>query len=85
MDEVVAELEFKNQRYLDELEKLSAVRDQLEDEVKELNEAVDSLCEENNQLEHDNRDARRTFTGLQLSVSLLVFAYGLFYGAYLHC
>jgi cell division protein FtsB len=85
MDEVVAELEFKNQRYLDDLEKLSAVREELQEEIRELNEAVDSLCEENAQLEEDNRNARRSFTGLQLSVSLLVFAYGLFYGAYLHC
>jgi type VI protein secretion system component VasF len=85
MDDLIAELEFTNQRYLDDLDKLSAVRDQLEDEVKELNEAVDSLCEENNQLEQDNRDARRTFTAFQMSVCLLVFAYGMFYGAYLHC
>jgi chromosome segregation ATPase len=79
------ELEYKVQYFLQQLERTENTKHELQTEVNELNDAIDSLYEENTQLEQDNRDARRSFTGLQIAVSVLVFAYGLFYGAYLRC
>lgn len=80
--ELAEELEFKNQYYLDELEKMSKANGELQSEINELNDAIDDLANENEQLAVDARDARRSFTMLQVSVSILLFAYGLFYGAY---
>jgi len=80
--EMVDKLEFENNFYLEELETMEKTKNELSAEIDELNDAIDSLCYENNQLEKDNHHARRSFTALQLSISILVFAYGLFYGAY---
>jgi predicted nuclease with TOPRIM domain len=80
--EMAEELEFKNQYYLDELEKMYNTRQELQTEINELNDAIDDLANENEQLAVEARDARRSFTALQISVSILLFAYGLFYGAY---
>lgn len=80
--EMAEELEFKNEYYLDELEKMSKTNGELQTEITELNDAIDDLANENEQLAVEARDARRSFTMLQVSVSILLFAYGLFYGAY---
>jgi len=79
---MVDELENTNQYYLHELEKSVGTNQELQSEIYELNDAIDSLSNENAQLAKDAQQARRAFTALQISVSLLVFVYGILYGAY---
>lgn len=76
LNSIIADLEYKNQTYLEDNEKL-------QDEIHELNDAVISLLDENHDLEVDAQNARRSFTGFQVAVSMLVFVYGMLYGSYL--
>lgn len=76
LDNVIAELECEN-------EKLGNANKELQDEIAELNDAVNSLLDENHELEVEAQDARRSFTGFQVAVSMLVFVYGMMYGSYL--
>ncbi len=81
--EVIEKLEFEKEQYLGDIESLAWQNRDLENEVRDLNDAVDSLCQENNELMKDNQNARKAFTGLQLAVSMLVFVYGMMNGLYL--
>jgi regulator of replication initiation timing len=76
LDNVIAELEYEN-------ENLGNTYKELQDEISELNDAIDSLLTENHELEVEAQNARRSFTGLQIAVSILVFLYGTMYGSYL--
>ncbi len=80
--EQVADMECKTQCYLDDIQKLADTNHELQEEINELNEAIDDLALENDALAVDAREARKSFTGLQIAVSVLIFAYGMFYGAY---
>jgi regulator of replication initiation timing len=51
-------------------------------ENKNLKIENDELVHEVGSLIVEAQEARRSFTGLQLAISALIFAYGLFYGAY---
>lgn len=82
-EQTIEELEFKNEFYLNDLQKLANVKDELETEVRELNEEVDLLLTENHELMVEAQNARRSFTGLQIAVSVLVFVYGMLYGVVL--
>ena len=50
--------------------------------VKALELENEDLAEQVGELIVEARESRRLFTGLQLAISALIFAYGLFYGAY---
>jgi hypothetical protein len=50
--------------------------------VKTLELENEDLMEQVGELIIEARESRRLFTGLQLAISALIFAYGLFYGAY---
>jgi chromosome segregation ATPase len=62
----------------DEADRLEVTRSVLQDEVRELNDIIGKL-------EVEAQDARRSFTALQLAVSILVFLYGMLYGNYFKC
>jgi len=83
LQEKVEELEYKNEFYLNDLQNLANVKDELEAEVAELNEEVDVLLTENHELMVEAQNARRSFTAFQIAVSALVFVYGMMYGSYL--
>ena len=82
-EQTIEELEYKNEFYLNDLQNLANVKQELETEVRELNEEVDLLLAENHELMIEAQNARRSFTGLQIAVSVLVFAYGMLYGVVL--
>jgi hypothetical protein len=82
-EQTIEELEYKNEFYLNDLQNLANVKQELESEVRELNEEVDVLLTENHELMVEAQNARRSFTGLQIAVSVLVFVYGMLYGSYL--
>lgn len=69
--EYVEKAEFEKEYYLTELEKLAYENDELVNEVGEL------IIEAQN--------ARQSFTGLQIAVSILIFVYGMLYGNYFNC
>ena len=79
-EQTIEELEYKNEFYL---QNLANVKQELETEVRELNEEVDLLLAENHELMVEAQNARRSFTGLQIAVSVLVFVYGMLYGVVL--
>lgn len=79
-EQTIEELEYKNEFYL---QNLANVKQELETEVRELNEEVDLLLAENHELMIEAQNARRSFTGLQIAVSVLVFVYGMLYGVVL--
>ena len=79
-EQTIEELEYKNEFYL---QNLANVKQELETEVRELNEEVDLLLTENHELMVEAQNARRSFTGLQIAVSVLVFVYGMLYGVVL--
>ena len=79
-EQTIEELEYKNEFYLNDL---ANVKQELETEVRELNEEVDVLLTENHELMVEAQNARKSFTGLQVAVSMLVFVYGMLYGSYL--
>jgi chromosome segregation ATPase len=81
--DVIDKLQFEKEFYLSEMETLDATIHALQTEVRDLNDAVDSLMTENEELAKDARTARKSFTCLQIAVSMLVFVYGIAYGAYL--
>ena len=83
LQEKVEELEYKNEFYLNDIQKLSDTNDELQSEIAELNEEVDVLLTENHELMVDAQNARKSFTGLQIAVSVLVFVYGMLYGVVL--
>jgi len=83
LQEKVEELEYKNEFYLNDLQNLANAKDELETEVRELNEAVDDLLTENHDLVVEAQNARSSFTVFQVAVSALVFVYGMMYGSYL--
>ena len=83
LQEKVEELEYKNEFYLNDIQKLSDTNDELQSEIAELNEEVDVLLTENHELMVEAQNARRSFTGLQVAVSMLVFVYGMLYGVVL--
>ena len=83
LQEKVEELEYKNEFYLNDLQNLANIKQELETEVRELNEEVDVLLTENHELMVEAQNARRSFTGLQVAVSVLVFVYGMLYGVVL--
>ena len=83
LQEKVEELEYKNEFYLNDIQKLSDTNDELQSEIAELNEEVDVLLTENHELMIEAQNARKSFTGFQLAVSMLVFVYGMLYGSYL--
>ena len=76
MDEALTELD-------NVIAELECEKKDLQDEISELNDAIDSLLTENHDLEVEAQNARRSFTGLQIAVSILVFLYGTMYGSYL--
>lgn len=82
-EQTIEELEYKNEFYLNDLQNLANVKQELETEVRELNEEVDLLLAENHELMIEAQNARRSFTGLQIAVSVLVFVYGVLYGVVL--
>ncbi len=82
-EQTIEELEYKNEFYLNDLQNLANVKQELETEVRELNEEVDLLLAENHELMIEAQNARRSFTGLQIAVSILVFVYGVLYGVVL--
>lgn len=82
-EQTIEELEYKNEFYLNDLQNLANVKQELETEVRELNEEVDLLLAENHELMIEAQNARRSFTGLQIAVSVLVFVYGMLYGVVL--
>lgn len=82
-EQTIEELEYKNEFYLNDLQNLANVKQELETEVRELNEEVDVLLTENHELMVEAQNARRSFTGLQIAVSMLVFVYGMLYGVVL--
>ena len=75
-EETIEDLDYAKQYYQAEVE-------ELQNEIKELNEAVDDLLMENNDLFVEAQNARRSFTGLQIATSMLLFVYGMLYGLYL--
>ena len=79
-EQTIEELEYKNEFYLNDL---ANVKQELETEVRELNEEVDVLLTENHELMVEAQNARKSFTGFQIAVSMLVFVYGMLYGSYL--
>ena len=79
-EQTIDELEYKNEFYL---QNLANVKQELETEVRELNEEVDLLLAENHELMVEAQNARRSFIGLQIAVSVLVFVYGMLYGVVL--
>ena len=81
-EQTIEELEYKNEFYLNDLQNLANVKDELEAEVAELNEEVDVLLTENHELMVEAQNARRSFTAFQIAVSLLIFVYGMMYGTY---
>lgn len=83
LQEKVEELEYKNEFYLNDIQKLSDTNDELQSEIAELNEEVDVLLTENHELMVEAQNARKSFTGLQVAVSVLVFVYGMLYGVVL--
>ncbi len=83
LNNIIAELEYKNQFYLEDIEKLGNANRDLQDEITDLNDTVSSLLDENDELEVESQHARRSFTGFQVAVSMLVFVYGMLYGSYL--
>lgn len=54
----------------------------LELTVDGLANKIDELLHEKTVLIEEACEARRSFTGLQIAVSILLFAYGMFYGTY---
>jgi uncharacterized coiled-coil DUF342 family protein len=83
----------------DEADRLEVTRSALQDEVRELNEALDNTLAKNRELEDENEDlvnqlgfiiaeenqGRRSYTLLQIAVSIVVFLYGMAYGQYFRC
>ena len=51
-------------------------------QIKNLELENEDLVEQVGGLIIETREARRSFTGLQIAVSILLFAYGMFYGTY---
>lgn len=82
-EQTIDQLEYKTEFYLNDLQNLANVKQELETEVRELNEEVDLLLAENHELMIEAQNARRSFTGLQIAVSVLVFVYGMLYGVVL--
>ena len=82
-EQTIEELEYKNEFYLNDLQNLANIKQELETEVRELNEEVDVLLTENHELMVEAQNARKSFTGFQIAVSMLVFVYGMLYGSYL--
>jgi regulator of replication initiation timing len=92
------EEEFKNE-CLEEIKNLSVTKEDLEAEIIELNEILDKTLAKNRELEIENEDlvqevgsiiaeenhARRSYTALQISVSILIFLYGMAYGRFFRC
>lgn len=76
LDNVIAELEFKN-------ENLGNANRELQDEIAELNDVIDDLVFQQREAEDELLHARRSFTGFQIAVSTLVFVYGMLYGVVL--
>lgn len=83
MEQRYEKLEFEKECYMNEMESLVESKHQIESEVKELNDIIDNMVIQTRQLEDELLDARTSFTGLQLAVSILIFVYGLIYGKYL--
>ena len=83
----------------DEADQLEVTRSVLQDEMRELNEALDKTLAKNRELENENMDlvnqlgfiiaeekeARRSFTAFQIAVSVMIFLYGMAYGQYFRC
>ena len=51
--------------------------------VTEKERTVEDLLLENEELEQEARESRRSFTSLNLALSALIFIYGMIYGSYL--
>lgn len=81
-EQTIEELEYKNESYLNDLQKLSDTNDELQSEIAELNDAIDDLVLQQREAEDELLYARRSFTGFQVAVSMLVFIYGMLYGSY---
>jgi chromosome segregation ATPase len=83
----------------DEADRLEVTRSMLQDEVRELNEALDKTLAKNRELENENMDlihqlgfiiaeeneGRRSYTLFQIAVSIMIFLYGMAYGQYFRC
>lgn len=80
---MVEELEYKNEFYLNDLQELANTKQELEAEVRELNDTIDNLVLQQQQTEDELLHARRSFTSFQIAVSMLVFVYGMLYGVFL--
>ena len=76
LNNTISELEFKN-------ETLGNTNKDLQDEIAELNDTIDDLVLQQHEAEDELLHARRSFTGFQVAVSMLVFVYGMLYGSYL--
>lgn len=83
----------------DEADRLEVTRSVLQDELRQLNEVLDKTRAKNSELEDENMDlihqlgviiaeenqGRRSYTFLQIAVSIMVFLYGMAYGQYFRC
>jgi chromosome segregation ATPase len=83
----------------DEADRLEVTKHLLQHEIRELNDALDKTIAKNIELENENEDlvnqlgfiiaeekeGRRSYTLLQIAVSLLIFLYGMAYGQYFRC
>lgn len=79
--DMAEELEFKNQYFLDEIQKLSDSKDDLQTEIRRVNKLVAILTTEAN----DHQRWYKSSGLLQVALSILAFTYGMVYGAYFKC
>ncbi len=75
-------LEEENEELTEVMDALYTRAENLENKVNELQTENDGLIYEIGSLIIEAQEARRSFTSLQIAVSLLVFVYGMLYGSY---
>ena len=71
---------------MEEINTIRSLFNEFEDaknnKIEELERKVDELSVDRIELLRDAEEARCSFTGLQLAVSVLIFVYGMMYGTY---
>jgi len=96
VNEYMEKAEFDKEYYVGEIQVLTDTIDELHTEMEDMNDIVDRTIARSRELEEekkelvkrvqelilDGQDARRTHTALEVTVSVLVFVYGMIYGAY---
>jgi chromosome segregation ATPase len=79
----IEKLEYEKEYFMNEMERLVASKFELQTEVNELNDVIDDMVIQHREMEEEIQSARRSFTGFQVALSMLVFVYGMLYGTYI--